>query len=123
MKNAQALSERVTLSAEAVLNPIAASAFGGPGSAPRVLVLLAAGKGTRFGTSPKCVQPVRGTPLARHTIDAFRRVGPAPCIALVGYAREEVMERLGADNVYVQTSNPTGGTAWAAYEALCVPGR
>jgi hypothetical protein len=96
--------------------------FGGTLSASPILVLLAAGKGTRFGTSPKCVQPVRGTPLARHSIDAFRRVYPAPCITLVGYACEEVMARLGADNVYVKTSNPTGGTAWAAYEALCVPG-
>jgi hypothetical protein len=87
-----------------------------------VLVLLAAGKGTRFGTAPKCVQPVRSTPLARHSIDAFRRAAPAPCVVLVGHAHEEVMARLGGDNVYVRTANPTGGTAWAAYEALSVPG-
>ncbi len=122
MRHVQVLSERVTLSADAVVNPGAAEGFGGVRSASRVLVLLAAGKGTRFGTSPKCVQPVRGTPLARHSIEAFRRVCPAPCVALVGYAHEEVMARLGDDNIYVKTSNPTGGTAWAAFEALCVPG-
>ena len=122
MKPARALSDRLTLSADAVVNPSAADLFGGILSASRVLVLLAAGKGTRFGTSPKCVQPVRGIPLARHSINAFRRVHPAPCIALVGYAHQEVMSGLGGDNLYVKTSNPTGGTAWAAFEALCVPG-
>ena len=122
MTPSQTLSERVTLTADAVVNPGAAGLFGGIQSASRVLVLLAAGKGTRFGTSPKCVQPVRNVPLARHSINAFRRVLPAPCITVVGYAHEEVMARLGGDNLYVKTSNPTGGTAWAAFEALCVPG-
>ena len=122
MTHSQTLSERVTLTPDAVVNPGAAGLFGGIQSASCVLVLLAAGKGTRFGTSPKCVQPVRNVPLARHSINAYRRVQPAPCITLVGYANEEVMARLGADNLYVKTSNPTGGTAWAALEALCVPG-
>jgi hypothetical protein len=116
------LSERVTLTSGAVVNPGAADLFGGVRAASHVLVLLAAGKGTRFGTSPKCVQPVRGVPLARHSIDAFRRAQPAPCVTLVGYACEEVVARLGDDNIYVKSANPTGGTAWAAYESLCVPG-
>lgn len=116
------LSERVALSPESVLNPAAAARYGGVGQAAHVLVLLAAGKGTRFGTAPKCVQPVRGKPLARHSVDAFRRVKEAPCVALVGHACAEVVARLGDDNVYIKTSNPTGGTAWAAYEALAAPG-
>ena len=102
-----------------VLNP---SPGGFPAGAPVALVILAAGKGTRFGTAPKCVQPVRGVPLARHSIDAFRRLHPAPCICLVGYAHEEVMGRLGADNTYVLSANPAGGTAFAAFEALGVTG-
>ncbi len=102
-----------------VLNP---PSGGFPADAAVALVILAAGKGTRFGTAPKCVQPVRGVPLAHHSIDAFRRLQPAPCICLVGYAHGEVMARLGPDNVYVLTANPTGGTAFAAYEALSVAG-
>ena len=47
-----------------------------------VLVILVAGKGTRFGTEPKCIQPVHGTPLARHSIDAFRRLAQSPVIGL-----------------------------------------
>lgn len=105
--------------ASKVLNPLPG---GFPADAPAALVILAAGKGTRFGTAPKCVQPVRGVPLARHSIDAFRRVQPAPCVCLVGYAHEEVRLRLGPGNLYVLTANPAGGTAFAAYEALSVPG-
>jgi len=122
MDHAQALSDQVTLTADSVVNPDATGLFGGLHPASPILVLLAAGKGTRFGTSPKCVQKVRGIPLARHSIDAFRRVHRAPCITVVGYAHEEVMAKLGEDNLYVKTANPTGGTAWAAFEALCVPG-
>ncbi len=86
------------------------------------LVLLAAGKGTRFGQHPKCVQPVLGTPLARHSIDAFRSVAAGPAICIVGYRHAEVCAALGGDNIYVGSDNPTGGTAFAAFEAFSVPG-
>ena len=45
-------------------------------NAPVVLVVLAAGKGTRFGQQPKCIQPVLGRPLARHSIENFRSMAP-----------------------------------------------
>jgi len=86
-----------------------------------VLVILAAGKGTRFGQAPKCIQPVRGTPLARHSIEAFRQLSPGPAICLVGYRHAEVSRALGADNIYVRSDNPSGGTAFAAFEAFSVP--
>ena len=87
-----------------------------------VLVILVAGKGTRFGTEPKCIQRVHGIPLARHSIDAFSRFNPAPAICIVGYKYEEVSKALGGDNLYILSDNPTGGTAFAAFESLCVPG-
>jgi CTP:molybdopterin cytidylyltransferase MocA len=87
-----------------------------------VLVILAAGKGTRFGHAPKCIQPVDGTPLARHSIEAFRELAPGPAICLVGYRKDEVSAALGADNIYVHSENSAGGTAFAAFEAFCVPG-
>ena len=43
------------------------AAFRGP-----TLVVLAAGKGSRFGDSPKCVQSIAGIPLARHSVNEFR---------------------------------------------------
>lgn len=91
------------------------------GDAP-VLVVLAAGKGTRFGTAPKCIQPVRGKPLVRHTIEAFQRFQMAPVVCLVGYRHADVVATLGPGNIYVRSENPVGGTAFAAYEALSVPG-
>ncbi len=120
MLHSRLLAETVPPAPEVTACPAAAA---GLAQAPCALVLLAAGRGTRFGTAPKCVQPVRGRPLARLTLDAFRSVtGDAPCVVLVGYAAEEVMARLGDGNVYVRTANPTGGTAWAAFEALGAPG-
>lgn len=83
------------------------------------LLILAAGKGTRFGTSPKCIAPVLGKPLSRHSIDAFRRVAPdSTVLAVVGYRHEEVSAALGDDNLYILSENPTGGTAWAVFEAF-----
>ena len=86
-----------------------------------VLVILVAGKGTRFGTEPKCIQPVHGIPLARHSIDAFRRFTDSPVIAIVGYRYEDVSGKLGDDIIRVLSDNPAGGTAFAAYEAFCIP--
>lgn len=85
-----------------------------------VLVLLAAGKGTRFGQEPKCAQVVDGVPLARHSIDAFKKLSPAAVICVVGYRHEQVSAALGADNFYVRSDNPTGGTAFAVYEAFSI---
>ncbi|MBQ3388843.1 MAG: NTP transferase domain-containing protein [Thermoguttaceae bacterium] len=87
-----------------------------------VLVLLAAGKGTRFGTNPKCIAPVLGKPLARHSIDGFYQFSPeAKVLCVVGYKHEEVIGALGDDAVYVVSDNPVGGTAWAVYEAFSAP--
>ncbi len=116
------LDQACRLDAAKVLNPdCPAWKAGIPDQAP-VLVILAAGKGTRFGQEPKCIQPVRGVPLARHSIQAFRQFSPSPVIALVGYRHPDVSAALGSDNLYVLSDNPTGGTAFAAYEAFCVPG-
>jgi len=143
------LSDAVRLASDKVLNPGVLATWGeirassrpsgiaaptdcgrayGDGAAGRldrsgtpVLVVLAAGKGTRFGAAPKCIQPVRSLPLARHTIDAFRQLGAPRVVCLVGYEHERVAQALGPDNVYVLSEQPTGGTAYAAYEALCVP--
>ena len=86
----------------------------------RILVTLVAGKGTRFGKAPKCIQKVHGLPLARHSIDSFRRFSNSHVICIVGYKYEEVTAALGNDNTYILSDNPAGGTAFAAMEAFCV---
>ena len=115
------LADAVNLSRQKILNPQSLDLYGGIRSDSPVLVVLAAGRGTRFGQEPKCIQPVNGTPLVRHAIDAFRRFHPSPVICLVGYRAGDVMAALGPDNIYVQSDNPTGGTAFAAFEAFSVP--
>ncbi len=114
------LEKEGRLGKDKVLNLSVVSLYGGITGEQPVLVVLAAGKGTRFGKSPKCIQPVQGVPLARHAMDAFRRVSPSPVICLVSYLHEEVMAALGGDNIYVRSDRPAGGTAFAAYEAFCV---
>ena len=116
------LSEAVALHAEKVLNAGQVAAYGGFRADLPVLVVLVAGSGTRFGQLPKCAQPVCGVPLARHSINAFREFCAGPVICVVGYRHEEVAAALGDDNIYVLSENPTGGTAFAAFEAFSVPG-
>ena len=111
----------VRLSEEKILNPAVLKREGGIEPDMPVLVILVAGKGTRFGTEPKCIQPVHGIPLARHSIDSFRRFSPSPVICLVGYRHNVVTSALGKDNIYVLSDNPAGGTAFAAMEAFSVP--
>lgn len=119
---ARRLDDAADLASEKVLTPVASPQLAALRSAGTVLVVLAAGKGTRFGQQPKCIQPVLGSPLARHSIDAFRSVTDAPAICLVGYKHDEVAAALGPDNVYVRSANPTGGTAFAVFEAFAAPG-
>lgn len=115
------LSEAAKPSLEKVLNPEALNLYGGITIDTSVLVILAAGKGTRFGQDPKCIQPVHGVALARHSINAFRHFSTSPVICLTGYRHLEVSAALGKDNIYIQSDNPTGGTAYAAFEAFGVP--
>lgn len=114
------LAEAAAPSPAKIVNPASLELHGGVRAEAPVLVVLAAGRGTRFGQDPKCIQPVHGTPLARHSIDAFRRFSPAPVVCIVGYRHQEVAAALGSDNVYVLSANPTGGTAFAAFEAFSV---
>ncbi|MFZ9837837.1 MAG: NTP transferase domain-containing protein, partial [Opitutaceae bacterium] len=88
--------------------------------------MLAAGKGTRFGTQPKCIQPVLGLPLASHSLLAFQAATQQPdasnTICLVGYRHEEVRAALGPGPAYILSGNPAGGTAFAVFEAFATPG-
>lgn len=99
-----------------------------------VLVLLAAGKGTRFGDNPKCASMVGGKPLARHTVDSFRqclrnradesasKAERAGVVAAVGHRESDVMAAIGPEVLFIRSENPAGGTAFAAFEALGAPG-
>ncbi len=119
--------QRIPLSVSNLTCPISDSLFS---TQSPVLLLLAAGKGTRFGTEPKCIQPILGTPIARHSINAFRKLFPgAPVICIIGYKHDEVQAALKDPSnnnhpdrtVFILSGNPVGGTAWAVYEGFSVP--
>lgn len=117
----QTLKDVVSLTETKLLSTTETTLQASITAAAPVLIVLAAGKGTRFGTDPKCIQLVNGTPLARHAIDEFRQISTSPSVCIVGYRHQEVSGALGCDNIFVRTDNPAGGTAHAAYEAFCVP--
>ena len=116
------LGTAARIASEKILNQNSLPPHGAFTADSVVLLVLAAGRGTRFGQDPKCIQLVHGTPLVRHSIDAFRRFSPSPVICVVGYRALEVAAALGKDNIYVLSDNPTGGTAFAAFEGFCIPG-
>lgn len=115
------LCHRARLSPDKLLHPERHAERGAVRAQTPVLVLLAAGRGTRFGDLPKCAQAVNNLPLARHSINAFKSLSWGPVVCVVGYRAEEVAQALGEDVIYVRSENPTGGTGLAAYEAFCVP--
>ncbi|MGB0580980.1 MAG: NTP transferase domain-containing protein [Limisphaerales bacterium] len=112
------LKDAVELGEDKVINPHGLS-VAGEADEP-VLVILAAGKGTRFGARPKCVQKVGGKPLARNTVESFQHVASNRSVCLVHHLAEEVMAGVGEDVVFVRSDNPTAGTAFATFEAFCV---
>ncbi|WP_018261281.1 nucleotidyltransferase family protein [Methylobacterium sp. WSM2598] len=72
-------------------------------SPPVGLVLLAAGRGTRFGPAPKLLAPLDGVPLVRHAAEAALRAGIGPVVAVLGHAEEAVRAALaGLDLVLVR---------------------
>ena len=115
------LRDAVELKREKILNGEKRSLFDAINADHPLLVVLAAGKGTRFGEAPKCAQRVCGIPLARHSINSFQSLWPTPAICVVGYHHGEVTAALGDENIYVLSDNPVGGTAFATYEAFSVP--
>ncbi len=57
-------------------------------------VLLAAGRGTRFGASPKLLSLLDGKPLVRHAAEAAVAADLGPVVAVLGHAGGEVRAAL-----------------------------
>lgn len=115
------LDEVSTLDESKVMAAAGLAGLDGHVAAGPVLVVLAAGKGTRFGAEPKCIQLVNGKPLAAHSIDAFHEISPVPAVCVVGYCKDDVAAALGTRNLYIASENPAGGTGFAAFESLSLP--
>jgi bifunctional UDP-N-acetylglucosamine pyrophosphorylase / glucosamine-1-phosphate N-acetyltransferase len=68
----------------------------------RQIVILAAGKGTRMGSSvPKVLVPLHGQPIIEHVLERANRVpGCKTPIIVVGYGHEQVKQALGPNYIY-----------------------
>lgn len=78
---------------------------------PRVAaILLAAGRGTRFGPEPKLLAPLDGKPLVRHAAEAALASRAAPLLVVVGHAAEAVRRALaGLDLAFVDNPDYAQG--------------
>ena len=77
-----------------------------------VIVILAAGKGTRLKSSlTKVLHPAGGRPLIEHVVRYCRPLKPKRVVTVVGHQAEQVsaaVERLDAQTVLQQPQNGTG---------------
>ena len=66
-------------------------------------VVLAAGRGTRFGAAPKLLAPLDGRPLVRHAVEAALAARPRPVVVVLGAHANGVRAALGGlDLIFVE---------------------
>jgi len=69
-------------------------------NAPRIAVVLAAGKGTRMRSAlPKVLHEAAGRPLLAWVVDAARAAGCTRILIVVGHGAEKVREAISGDDV------------------------
>lgn len=64
-------------------------------------IVLAAGRGTRFGEQPKLLQSLGGLPLVQYAVDAALGSGARPVIVVLGHGAAEVAAALADRPVMV----------------------
>ncbi|WP_342105409.1 nucleotidyltransferase family protein [Methylobacterium sp. SI9] len=75
-------------------------------------ILLAAGRGIRFGPEPKLLAQLDGKPLVRHAAEAALGAGPRPVIAVLGAHADAVRAALdGLDLTCVENPDHAAGLA------------
>jgi molybdenum cofactor cytidylyltransferase len=69
-------------------------------------IILAAGRGSRFGTEPKLLATLSGTPLIRHVAEAALASSAQPVIVVSGHYADEVERAIGdLDVIVVRNAN------------------
>ena len=73
-------------------------------------LILAAGKGTRFGSEPgpKVLCPVLGRPMVSYAVESLRGAGVESVVLVVGFRAADVMRALGEDVGYVLQEDQLG---------------
>ena len=84
-------------------------------------VLLAAGRGSRFGPAPKLLALLDGKPLVRHAAEAALGAGPRPVVAVLGAHADKVRAALGGlDLICVENPDFAVGLATSLRAGLAV---
>lgn len=67
---------------------------------PRIAaIVLAAGSSRRFGSDNKLLEPVRGSPLVTHAVDALLGTKADPVVVVTGHDAEAVQRALGGRSI------------------------
>lgn len=87
-------------------------------------IVLAAGRGTRFGPGPKLLAPLAGRPLVVHVADAALASGARPVVVVLGHHAAAVREALSGRDLrfvdnpdYAQGLSTSVKAGWAALPA------
>ncbi len=92
-----------------------------PSDTPLVIVVLAAGKGTRMKSSlPKVLHTLRGRPLLDHVLDTASSLHPRSILVVAGHGREAVEALVGSRPGPLRTllQEPQLGTGHAVAQCL-----
>jgi len=82
------------------------------------VLILAAGKGTRFKSDTiKVLHPLMGRPMLQLVADSIRRLAPNNIFVVVGYQKDEVMKQPFAAGLQAITQDVQLGTAHAVLAA------
>ncbi|MCS7003191.1 MAG: NTP transferase domain-containing protein, partial [Dehalococcoidia bacterium] len=85
-----------------------------------VAVVLAAGKGTRFGSAtPKVLQPLAGRPLLGHVLATLTAAGLTRVVLVVGYGADQVRAAFPTAQFALQTEQRGTGHALLMARAAC----
>ncbi|AQT67324.1 Bifunctional protein GlmU [Anaerohalosphaera lusitana] len=79
--------------------------------AQKVAIIMAAGQSTRMNTKlPKVLHEVCGRPMLSYVLDACRQAGVDRIIIVVGYGKEQIIDRFGdqADITFVEQKEQKG---------------
>ena len=86
---------------------------------PNIIIILAAGKGTRMKSElPKVLHLLKNKPLLSHVIDTSKNLSPSKIIVVVGYKKELIINQFKNDNLIFVEQKQLLGTADAIKSCL-----
>lgn len=90
--------------------------------APLIVIVLAAGKGTRMRSAlPKVLHPIAGRPMIQHVVEAAAALDPAQIVVVVGPEGEAIADAVSPHPVVVQRQQLGTADAVKAAREIAAP--